>query len=67
MGKLLEKLIKLVDGLFYVSKALTKKRIKTCEVCNLFDSRQRRCNSCGCFMDIKTKLRLAKCPSNLWK
>jgi len=31
-------------------------RIKICEECEFFNSTFRKCNVCGCLMDVKTKM-----------
>jgi hypothetical protein len=45
---------------------LAKERIKVCEECPEFRKMSRQCNSCGCFLDLKTKLLDASCPQNKW-
>ena len=42
-----------------------KHRLATCTSCEYF-TQLRRCKQCGCFMDAKTKLVIAKCPVNKW-
>lgn len=43
-----------------------KKRIETCKLCEFYNPISRRCRKCGCFMQIKTRLRLANCPMGFW-
>tara|TARA_R110002096_G_scaffold23469_5_gene74657 strand:- start:5599 stop:6000 length:402 start_codon:yes stop_codon:yes gene_type:complete len=61
------------------STTLASDRIKECEKCPHFRKRTRTCGTplvgnkvgskrtCGCFMDVKTKLKFAKCPLNKWE
>ena len=52
-----------------VSKEIREERIKTCEGCPFFNSKQRRCTECGCFMDAKTWVKAPKaelCPKDRW-
>ena len=41
-------------------------RLSICEGCELFNKQQRRCTSCGCFMDVKTKIANVACPEEKW-
>lgn len=59
-------------------KKLSEERIKICESCEHFKSKSRTCGTpvigdkvgdkrtCGCFMDVKTKIPFASCPFFLW-
>jgi hypothetical protein len=40
-------------------------RINICRGCE-FLKKHTRCEKCGCFMKIKTKLTAAKCPIGKW-
>jgi hypothetical protein len=63
---------------FKADKDLAKKRIEICEGCDYFKPETRTCGTpvigdkigdkktCGCFMDIKTKLTFSKCPFSFW-
>jgi len=60
------------------NKDLAKTRITICESCVHFRKRTRTCGTpivgnkvgskrtCGCFMDIKTKLSFSNCPLDKW-
>lgn len=60
------------------SKTLSKDRLSICENCKHFRKGTRTCGTpikgnkignkklCGCFMDIKTTLKFARCPLNKW-
>lgn len=37
-----------------VSKEIREERYDTCRKCPFFDSKSKRCNDCGCFMEAKT-------------
>ena len=42
-----------------------KKRVDTCLNCE-FITGAFRCEKCGCYMKLKTKLKNAKCPIDKW-
>lgn len=56
------------DGFKNSSEEEVIRRISICESCELFRHNDRRCSheSCGCFMDVKVKLKSASCPLGLW-
>lgn len=39
-------------------------RINVCKNCSDYDGT--RCKQCGCFMELKTKIKNARCPLNKW-
>ena len=41
-------------------------RIALCEQCAFFIVNDRRCQKCGCWMEIKTRFRTEKCPESKW-
>lgn len=43
-----------------------EERLAICEKCPYFRKQFRSCKLCGCFMDLKTTLKKAKCPDNRW-
>jgi hypothetical protein len=43
-----------------------KQRLEICKSCEHFIKITHQCTKCGCFMDLKTKLRTATCPINKW-
>lgn len=45
-----------------VSDEIFNERISICEKCPLFNSVNRICESCGCYMDVKAKFGEVKCP-----
>lgn len=47
-------------------KELIEQRLDICKQCPWFDKRTVRCRQCGCFMKLKSTLKLAKCPIDKW-
>jgi hypothetical protein len=43
----------------------SKERLAICQSCGYYTSLS-RCQLCGCFMLVKTKLPNAKCPAGHW-
>ena len=41
-------------------------RLKVCESCDKYLKNAKVCGVCKCFMPMKTRLRLAKCPIGRW-
>ena len=37
-----------------------------CQACEHFFKPTGTCKKCGCFMNVKTKLKAAKCPVGKW-
>jgi len=53
-----------------VSPEIRAERYATCKSCPMFDSKSKRCNSCGCFMEAKTWVGgdpNTLCPLKKWK
>lgn len=42
------------------------RRLSLCMVCEHFESQSKRCRKCGCYMEHKAGLTVAKCPVNKW-
>ena len=42
-------------------------RVETCEICDRFDERSRRCRDCGCFVDVKAVFKTERCPHKFWE
>jgi hypothetical protein len=42
------------------------RRLEICKTCPFFLARSQRCRKCGCFMQLKTTLKQAKCPVGKW-
>lgn len=41
-------------------------RMEICKQCPFLSKAGNRCKQCGCFMDLKTTLKRAKCPIGKW-
>lgn len=50
----------------FAPNKISKKRLDLCLECKFFQKVRRQCLQCGCFMDIKTRMALAKCPIGKW-
>jgi hypothetical protein len=64
-----------LSGAEFVDDKTSEKRISVCENCpgNKFRYLSRQCKVCGCFMDVKTKIKklpltgtVIECPENYW-
>jgi len=42
------------------------KRFDICKACPELIKLTSQCKQCGCFMKVKTKLEIAKCPLSKW-
>ncbi len=49
------------------SKKYYEIRMSICKSCENLIPFMNRCKLCGCFMDIKTKIKDAVCPENKWE
>lgn len=45
---------------------LKEHRMELCIACEHFRERSQRCMKCGCFMQLKSTLLMAKCPIGKW-
>ena len=45
---------------------LKEYRMSICKECPFLSKRANKCTKCGCFMDLKTTLKKAKCPVGKW-
>lgn len=45
---------------------LAEKRMDICRQCPFYLSMTHQCKKCGCIMNLKTKIRDAKCPIGKW-
>ncbi len=52
--------------LLLADKYTAESRYKTCKECPHFKPKSKRCELCGCFMKIKTKIIFTECPINKW-
>ena len=54
------------NGLPVVDNAEMEKRLKLCVSCDRYNSDNKTCSECGCYVDIKTKWALESCPLKKW-
>jgi uncharacterized paraquat-inducible protein A len=47
-------------------KEVIEQRLEICKVCPAFRPKSQTCSKCGCFMQLKATLTLAKCPIGKW-
>lgn len=45
---------------------LADQRLNICKECPFYISLTHQCKKCGCIMNLKTKLKDAKCPVGKW-
>lgn len=50
----------------YVAKEEAEARLDICRACPRLTQNTQQCKECGCFMNLKTKLKLAECPLHKW-
>ena len=48
------------------SEDLAKNRLDICRSCEHFIKLSNQCKKCGCFMNLKSKLKDATCPIGKW-
>jgi hypothetical protein len=56
----------LANGAAAASSDQQKLRSSICESCDFFDADSKRCNSCGCFVNIKVTWASESCPEGKW-
>ena len=61
--KVIQELTALVGGKSHPTEF--KQRWDICKYCEFMDY-SNRCKKCGCFMNIKARLKKAKCPVGKW-
>jgi len=49
-----------------VSDEVFTKRMSICEGCPELNKTTKQCNSCGCFVRVKGRLKKEACPLNKW-
>lgn len=54
----------------FVSAEVRKARMTTCNVCEHIKQvplvNYKKCEVCGCIMDLKTTFKMSKCPKDKW-
>lgn len=53
-------------GAILANDTKVKERLSICQQCAFFETFQKRCTKCGCFMQAKTYLEAATCPIGKW-
>jgi hypothetical protein len=49
-----------------LSKGEAEERMKICASCEEYIKEENRCNLCGCYMRVKTRIATEKCPIGKW-
>lgn len=50
----------------WVDEALFNERFSICKTCPELIKLTKQCKKCGCFMTVKSKMKLASCPLGKW-
>ena len=50
----------------FASDLEKKRRYDLCQACEHFQSDEKRCKKCGCYMEHKVTFTAAQCPVNKW-
>lgn len=50
----------------YAEESVSSNRMDICNSCPELFKPTTQCKQCGCFMNLKTKLKLATCPMGKW-
>lgn len=45
---------------------ISEERLMVCRKCEKFNHANRKCQECGCYMDVKTLLPWVSCPLSKW-
>lgn len=53
-------------GVVIATEEVATNRMNICLGCEFFIKDDCRCSKCGCFMKLKTRLDVSKCPVNKW-
>ena len=56
----------ILDKSNHVSEDISYKRFDVCKSCPELIEITNQCKKCGCFMNLKTKLKEAACPIGKW-
>ena len=54
------------NGVILASQEEMEKRFSMCLACEFLIAEHSRCLKCGCFMNMKTRLKVSKCPIGKW-
>jgi len=50
----------------WVDEGLSNERFSICKACPELIKLTKQCKKCGCFMAVKSKMKLASCPLGKW-
>jgi hypothetical protein len=50
----------------WVDEILSNERYSICKACPELIKLTKQCKKCGCFMTVKSKMKLASCPLGKW-
>ena len=53
-------------GITVAEETVVQERINICNNCEHLFQPTRTCKLCGCFVDLKTKIKTSSCPINKW-
>lgn len=56
----------LENQILFVDSETQANRYDICKSCDKFFELTKQCKECGCFMTLKTKLKMTSCPLNKW-
>jgi hypothetical protein len=54
------------SNVFFATPEQKLERFNICQACDRWKASTRQCKECGCFMDIKTKIKGTECPLGKW-
>ena len=66
LEKITQKKIDSLESQFAIDVATTKAICMNCEFLMKPDSIYKKCQKCGCYMELKWRVPGMKCPINLW-
>jgi hypothetical protein len=67
MSKLREIAFQIINGIVPLSpEELAVERVKVCKECEYYGATAHQCKVCWCFIDLKTKVLEAECPTGKW-
>lgn len=50
----------------YVSETIQKERMDICKACPMLRPVSKTCKKCGCYVNLKTKIKTEQCPLSKW-
>lgn len=54
------------NGMTNVTDQVKEERMNICSGCDFFDKVNTKCNSCGCYLNLKAAWETSKCPLDKW-